>query len=170
MLALQYYISHDLPTLRARPFNHLGPGQSKGFVAPDFGLQIAQIEAGQQAPVMHVGTLSAERDFCDVRDVMRAYHLIMEKGAPGEVYNIASGKTWRISDLLNTLLSYSSMDIQIEIDPTRVRPGSSTKVWGDATRLRQATGWQPTIPLEQTLLEVLDDCRQRVKALAEETK
>jgi GDP-4-dehydro-6-deoxy-D-mannose reductase len=170
MLALQYYISHDLPTLRARPFNHLGPGQSKGFVAPDFGLQIAQIEAGQQAPVMHVGTLSAERDFTDVRDVMHAYHLIMEKGIPGEVYNVASGATRRIDDLLNTLLSYTRIDIRVEVDPAKTRHLKPSKVWGDATRLHQATGWQPVIPLEQTLLEVLDDCRQRVKALSEETK
>ncbi|MEO8397541.1 MAG: GDP-mannose 4,6-dehydratase [Chloroflexota bacterium] len=170
MLALQYYISHDLPIMRARPFNHLGPGQSRGFVAPDFGFQIAEIEAGQKAPVIHVGTLSAERDFTDVRDVIRAYHLIMENGVPGEVYNIASGKTWRIGDLLKTMLSHSPIAIGVETDTARLRPGRISKVWGDSTRLRQATGWEPTIPLEQTLIEVLEDCRQRTKAFSKETK
>jgi len=170
MLALQYHISSDLPMLRARPFNHLGPGQSRGFVAPDFGLQIAEIEAGQQEPVIHVGTLSAERDFTDVRDVVRAYHLIMDQGTPGEVYNVASDKTWRIGDLLKILLSYSHADIQIETDTARLRPGRISKVWGDSTRLRSATGWQPTIPLEQTLFEVLEDCRQRVQELLKESK
>ena len=167
MLALQYFISHDLPLLRARPFNHLGVGQSRGFVAPDFAFQIASIEAGQQAPVMQVGSLSAERDFCDVRDVVRAYHLIMEMGIPGEVYNIASGVPWRIGDLLKTLLSFSSATIQIETNTARLRPGRISKVWGDATRLRQASGWQPTIPLEQTLLDVLADYRQRSQTLSE---
>jgi GDP-4-dehydro-6-deoxy-D-mannose reductase len=170
MLALQYYISHNLPIMRVRPFNHLGPGQAPGFVAPDFGLQIAQIEAGQKDPIMYVGTLSAERDFTDVRDVMRAYRLIMEQGAPGEVYNIASGITWSINALLETLLSHSSAQITVEVDPARLRPGQISKVWGDATRLRTATGWQPTIPLQQTLLDVLEDCRQRVQTPTKESK
>ena len=170
MLALQYYISNDLPIMRARPFNHLGPGQAPGFVAPDFGLQIAQIEAGQKEPIMHVGTLSAERDFTDVRDVMHAYRLIMEQGIPGEVYNVASGATWRIGDLLKTLLSYSNLDIKVETDTARLRPGQISKVWGDATRLRTATGWQPTIPLRQTLRDVLEDCRQRIQTPTKESK
>ncbi|MBI1255860.1 MAG: NAD-dependent epimerase/dehydratase family protein [Chloroflexi bacterium] len=170
MLALQYYLSHGLPLLRARPFNHIGVGQSRGFVAPDFAFQIAKIEAGQQPPVMHVGSLSAERDFCDVRDVVRAYHLIMNQGVPGEVYNIASGIPLRIGDLLKMLMAYSQANVQIETDTARLRPGRISKVWGDATRLRQATGWQPTIPLEQTLHEMLDDCRQRSKAPLEDSK
>ena len=116
-----------------------------------------------------MGTLSAERDFTDVRDVVRAYRLIMEQGRPGEVYNIASGKTWTIGALLNTLLSHSRSISRSRPTRARLRPGRISKVWGDATRLREATGWQPTIPLEQTLLDVLDDCRQRVKALTEET-
>jgi GDP-4-dehydro-6-deoxy-D-mannose reductase len=170
MLALQYHLSNDLPILRARPFNHLGPGQSPGFVATDFALQIARIEAGQQEPMMRVGSLSAERDFCDVRDVVRAYRLIMERGTPGEVYNIATGKTWTIRALLDLLLALANVSIQVASDTARLRPGSTSKVWGDATRLREATGWQPTIPLEQTVRDVLDDCRQRVHALTEESK
>ncbi len=162
MLALQYHLSHDLPILRARPFNHLGPGQSRGFVAPDFALQIAQIEAGEQEPIIRVGSLNAERDFTDVRDVMRAYRLIMGYGVPGAVYNVASGQTCTIQWLLETLLSFSTVTITVNIDSTRLRPGGVSKSWGDATRLRSETGWQPTIPLRQTLRDVLDDCRQRI--------
>ncbi len=170
MLALQYYLSNGLPIMRVRPFNHLGPGQSRGFVAPDFAYQIASIEAGLQPPVLRVGTLSAERDFTDVRDVMRAYRLVMERGIPGEVYNVASGKACTIRSLLDTLLSFSSATIEVRVETALVRPGSFSRVWGDPARLRAATGWQPTILLEQTLRDVLDDYRQRVRALVEASK
>jgi GDP-4-dehydro-6-deoxy-D-mannose reductase len=169
MLALQYYLSHQLPILRARPFNHLGPGQSRGFVATDFAMQIAQIEFGQQTPVLHVGKLTSERDFTDVRDVVRAYRLIMERGAAGSAYNIASGQTWTMRQVLETLLSHSALDISIEIDPARVRPGERSKSWGSAAHLHEVTGWQPTIPIAQTLSEVLDDCRQRVQMVNKES-
>ncbi len=164
MLALQYHLSNDLPILRARPFNHTGPGQKRGFVAPDFAYQIAQIEAGLQEPVMKVGSLSAERDFSDVRDVVRAYALIMAQGTPGEAYNIASGITHTVQELLNILLSFSSAKIGISTDTARLRPHSISRTWGDAAKLRAETGWQPTIPFEQTLSDVLDDYRQRVQA------
>jgi GDP-4-dehydro-6-deoxy-D-mannose reductase len=170
MLALQYHLSHNLPLLRARPFNHLGAGQNRGFVAPDFAYQIARIEAGQQEPRLHIGSLSPERDFTDVRDVMRAYRLIMEHGEPGEAYNIASGIPRPIRVVLDILLSYSTIHPVVDTDTARLRPGNVSKIWGDASRLRAATGWQPTIPLEQTLREVLEDYRQRVRALTEESK
>jgi GDP-4-dehydro-6-deoxy-D-mannose reductase len=162
MLGLQYFLSSGLPIVRARPFNHIGVGQSPGFVAPDFAMQIARIEAGQQEPVMKVGALDAERDFTDARDVVRAYRLIMERGTPGDAYNVASGTTWTIRALLETLLSFSSASIRVEVDPARLRPGKTSRVWGDASRLRAATGWEPVYPLEQTLRGVLDDCRRRV--------
>lgn len=171
MLGLQYFLSSGLPVLRARPFNHLGPGQSRGFVAPDFAMQIAQIEAGQQEPVMQVGSLSAERDFTDVRDVVRAYRLIMERGEPGEVYNIGSGTARTMRSLLEMLLSFTDRhDITYTINTARLRPSTVSRIWGDSSRLRAATGWQPSIPLEQTLHDVLEDCRQRVTALNEESK
>lgn len=169
MLGLQYFLSSGLPILRARPFNHIGVGQSPGFVAPDFAMQIARIEAGKQEPLMKVGSLDAERDFTDARDVVRAYRLIMERGTPGEAYNVASGTTWTIRALLDTLLSLSSVTIRVEVDPARLRPGTHSKVWGDAFRLRDATGWQPIFSLEQTLRDVLDDCRHRVAAPKEES-
>jgi GDP-4-dehydro-6-deoxy-D-mannose reductase len=162
MLGLQYFISHHLPILRVRPFNHIGPGQSEGFVAVDFAIQIARIEAGLQPPVMAVGNLAAQRDFMDVRDVVRAYRLVMEQGTPGDVYNVASGKTYSVQALLDTLLNYSTAKIDIQTDPARMLPADVPIIQGDASRLRQATGWQPTIPFEQSLLDVLNDCRERV--------
>src|SRR5690606_16141947 len=108
MLGLQYFIAHGMPVVRVRPFNHMGPGQSEGFVAPDFAMQIARIEAGLQEPRMYVGNLDALRDFLDVRDVVRAYQLLMAHGVAGEVYNVASGETHSIRDLLNTLIGYST--------------------------------------------------------------
>lgn len=163
MLGLQYYLSHKLPVLRARPFNHFGPGQSEGFVATDFAIQVAKIEAGQQPPIIQVGNLSAERDFTDVRDVVRAYRLMMEQGNPGDVYNVASGKAISIRTLLDTMLTYSSVNIEVRIDPARMMPIDVPIIVGDASRLQQATGWMTSISFEQTTFDVLNDCRERVR-------
>lgn len=168
MLALQYFLSAGLPTVRARPFNHLGPGQSEGFVAPDFAMQIARIEAGAMEPKLFVGNLSARRDFTDVRDVVRAYRLMMERGEAGEVYNVASNQTHTIQELLDGMLRHAAVPIEVVADEKRMRPSGTPILWGDATRLRDATGWQPTIPFEQTLLDVLNDCRQRVRPQPQE--
>lgn len=162
MLGLQYFVSHGLPIVRVRPFNHTGPGQSAGFVAIDFAMQIARIEAGQQQPAINVGNLEAQRDFTDVRDMVRAYALLLEHGTPGEVYLVASGKPVSIQWLLNTLLSYSRTPIEVCIDPARFRPIEIPVLYGDASRLHQAVGWSPEIPFQQTLLDVLNDCRKRV--------
>ncbi len=164
MLGFQYAISYNLPIMRARPFNHLGPGQNLGFVAPDFALQIAEIEAGKRDPIIRVGSLTAERDFTDVRDVVRAYRLMMEYGTPGEAYNVASGKMYTIQLVLDTLLRHANVPITVQPDPARMRPHSAPRTWGDASRLRGVTGWQPEIPLETTLLDVLNDFRQRIAA------
>lgn len=163
MLALQYYLSHDLPIVRARPFNHLGPGQSTGFVAPDLASQIARIEAGLQEPVIRCGDLSAERDFTDVRDIVRAYRLLMEHGQPGEAYNVASGHTHTIHELLDLLIAGATVPIRIQSDPDFLRSGGVRKSWGDATRLHALTGWKPEYPFERTVHDVLEDCRQRVQ-------
>jgi GDP-4-dehydro-6-deoxy-D-mannose reductase len=111
-----------------------------------------------------VGNLSAERDFTDVRDVVRAYWLLLEKGIPGEVYNIASGRSASVQKLLDTLLSFSTRKITVQTDPTRLMPVEAPVIRGDATRLRETTGWQPAIPFEESLRDVLDDCRQRVSS------
>lgn len=163
MLALQFYLSHRLSIMRARPFNHFGPGQNERFVAPDFAMQIARIEQGLQPPVIAVGDLSAQRDFTDVRDVVYAYRLIMERGTPGEVYNVASGRAYSIQTLLDTLLKHTSTAIEIVVDTARLRPTAIPILQGDASRLTKATGWQPRISFEQTLIDVLNDCRQRVQ-------
>ncbi len=163
LLGLQYHLSHGLPVIRARPFNHFGPGQSDLFVAPAFALQIARIEAGLQDPVLKVGDLTARRDFTDVRDVVRAYHLLAERGQAGEAYNIASGAARTIQSVLDGLLAHAHTPITVEIDPARLRPSKIPILEGDYTRLREATGWQPAIPFEQTLRDLLEDCRQRVK-------
>ncbi len=163
MLGLQYYLSHKLPILRVRPFNHFGPGQSEGFVATDFAAQVARIEAGLQENVIEVGNLAAERDFTDVRDVVEAYTQLVVKGTPGDVYNVASGKPYSIQYLLDVLLQYSTVDIQVKVSEARMLPIDVPIVRGDATRLRQLTGWQPNIPFETTLLDVLNDWRNRVR-------
>lgn len=163
LLGLQYHLSHGLHVLRARSFNHFGPKQSDRFAVPAFAIQIARIEAGQQDPVLRVGDLSAQRDFTDVRDIVRAYRLLLEHGAPGEAYNIASGVAHSIQKVLDTLLQFTSVPITIRIDEARLRPSNIPILVGDNTRLRQATGWFPTVRFEQTLQEVLEDCRQRVR-------
>jgi GDP-4-dehydro-6-deoxy-D-mannose reductase len=167
LLGLQYFLSHDFPIFRVRAFNHLGPGQSERFVAPAFALQIALIEQGRQEPIISVGDLSAKRDFTDVRDIVRAYFLLMEHGQPGEAYNVASGKARSVQSLLDTLLSFTEIPIEVKTDVNRLRPNRVPILEGDITRIQQATGWQPTITFEQTLLDILQDFRQRVRTAQE---
>ena len=163
MLALQYHLSHDLPIVRARPFNHLGPGQSTGFVAPDLASQIARIENGLQDPVIRCGDLTGERDFTDVRDIVRAYRLLMEKGEPGEAYNVSSGHTRSIRHILDLMLAEATVSVTVQSDPGYLRSGGVRKSWGDPSRLRALTGWEPEYPIERTVHDVLEDCRERVR-------
>lgn len=162
MLGLQYYLSHDVAAIRVRPFNQIGPGQSKRFVAPAFASQIAMIEAGKQDPVVYVGNLEARRDFTDVRDMVRAYRLVMELGEPGSVYNIGSGQAHSIQELLEILLNQSDKAIEVMSDPARLRPVEVPIIVCDPTKVRVSTGWQPNFTFEQTLSDVLDDWRQRI--------
>jgi GDP-4-dehydro-6-deoxy-D-mannose reductase len=161
-LGLSYFLSHGLPVVRVRPFNHIGPRQAEGFVAPAFAKQITLIEAGQQEPVIRVGNLDVQRDFSDVRDVVRAYHLAVTQGQPGQVYNIGSGQPRAVKALLEMLLSLSAQPIRVEIDPARMRPSDTPVAYCDASKLRAATGWEPRVPFEQTLRDVLDDWRMRI--------
>lgn len=163
LLGFQYFASHGMPILRVRAFNHFGPGQSDRFAAPAFAMQIARIEAGLQAPEMKVGDLSARRDFTDVRDVVRAYRLLVERGEAGQAYNIASGTAHSIQHVLDVLLSLTDTKIEVSLDPARLRPSAIPILQGDFTRLREATGWTPQIPFETSLRDLLDDCRQRVR-------
>jgi len=155
--------------IRVRPFPHIGPGQGLGFVTADFAAQIAHIEksaasreAGdsERSGIIRVGNLTAQRDFTDVRDVVRAYRLLLERGQLGSVYHVASGKAVSIQEILRRLLALSEAEITIEEDPARVRANDIPVLVGDATRLREATGWEPAIPLEQSLQEILHWWRQ----------
>jgi GDP-4-dehydro-6-deoxy-D-mannose reductase len=163
-LALQHFLSWGQQTIRVRAFNHIGPGQSENFVASAFARQVARIEAGLQEPVLHVGNLEAERDFTDARDMVRAYLLAITQGEPGEVYNIGSGKAHTIQSLLDAFLSGSKVAVEVRQDPARMRPSDIPVLVCDATRFNQRTGWAPRIPLEQTLRDILDYWRERVRS------
>lgn len=163
LMGLQFYLAYGMDVVRMRPFNHTGPGQSPRFVVPAFANQIARIEAGLQEPVMWVGNLAAARDFSDVRDVVHGYHLAATKSQPGDVYNLASGQPHKISALLDTLLSFTSVNIRVETDPNRYRPVDVPVVYGSAEKFYQLTGWMPEIPFEQTLEDTLNYWREQVK-------
>ena len=162
MLGLQYFLTHELPVFRVRPFNHIGPRQNEKFVAPAFATQIAAIEAGHQPPVLRVGNLEARRDFTDVRDVVRAYATVLEHGEPGEVYNIGTGLSRGIRELLATLLKMARVAIEVKVETSRLRPVDLPDLVCDSSRLQQRTGWQPGIPFEQTLRDLLDYERERL--------
>jgi GDP-4-dehydro-6-deoxy-D-mannose reductase len=163
LMGLQYHLTHKLHVIRARPFNHIGPRQRVGFVAPDFASQIAAVEAGLQPPVLEVGNLAARRDFSDVRDVVRAYVMLATDGEPGQVYNIGSGESHSIQELLDVLLEASQVPITAQQDPERMRPAEVPEILCDATRLQEQTGWQRTISFEQSLHDVLEYWRDETK-------
>jgi GDP-4-dehydro-6-deoxy-D-mannose reductase len=141
--------------LLPRAFNHTGPGQAPTFVTSGFAQQVAAIEAGERLPVIEVGNLESRRDLTDVRDTVRAYQLIMERGIPGRVYNVCSGRAHRVGDLLQALVDRARVKVDIKVDPGRVRPMDNPLVLGDPARLRDETGWEPRIPIEQTLEDLL---------------
>jgi GDP-4-dehydro-6-deoxy-D-mannose reductase len=164
MLGLQYYLSYGARIIRVRPFNHIGPGQSDRFVLSSFARQIAEIEAELVEPVLLVGNLEAARDFLDVRDVVRAYALLARDELAGEVFNVASGRAHRIQTLVDMLLQLSSIPIDVRQDPSRMRPSDAPIVIGDASRLKEATGWHPEVPIEQSLEDTLDYWRASVRS------
>jgi GDP-4-dehydro-6-deoxy-D-mannose reductase len=149
-----------LPVYLARPFNHAGPRQSHDFVTSSFAKQIAEIEAGLSEPVLRVGNLASRRDITDVRDTVRAYRLIVERGVPRRPYNVCAGQAYRISDLLDTLLGLSHARVTLEEDPARMRPSDIPTVLGDRSRIAAEIGWQPELPIERTLADLLDYWRK----------
>lgn len=161
-LGYQYYQSYGLKVIRTRTFNHTGPRRGEAFVTSNFAKQIAEIEKGIKEPILYVGNLQAKRDFTDVRDVVRAYWLAIEKGVPGEVYNIASGTTYKIEEMLQKLLSMSTKSITIEHDPSRMRPSDVEILLGCYDKFHRQTGWRPEIPFDQTLEDLLNYWRNRV--------
>jgi GDP-4-dehydro-6-deoxy-D-mannose reductase len=163
MMALQYWNSHRLPTVRARSFNHIGPGQADDFVASAFARQIAEIETGHHPPVVAVGNLEAERDFTDVRDVVRAYWLAVTVGEPGEAYNIGSGQSRPVRWLLDALLSLTPVAVERTVDPQRLRPSDVPISRCDNRKFAAATGWHPQIDLRESLHDLLNEWREQIK-------
>jgi GDP-4-dehydro-6-deoxy-D-mannose reductase len=148
--------SSGLPVLLVRPFNHAGPRQAPTFATSAFAQQLARIEAGHAEPVLRVGNLDARRDITDVRDTVRAYHALVERGTPGRPYNVCSGRAYSMREMLDMLLSFTRVRVSVEIDPARLRPSDNPVIVGSHARLTADTGWTPRIPLEQTMADLLD--------------
>jgi GDPmannose 4,6-dehydratase/GDP-4-dehydro-6-deoxy-D-mannose reductase len=163
MLALQYFLSYGIKTIRTRMFTHTGPRRGDVFAESAFAKQIAEIEAGIKAGPMRVGNLNSVRTFADVRDVVRAYWLLLEKCVAGEVYNIGGNCTMTVGEMLEILKSMAHCDIDHEVDPALLRPSDVTLQIPDTEKFRKATGWVPEIPVEKTLSDLLDYHRQKIR-------
>jgi len=155
-LGLQYFISYNLDIIRVRSFNHIGPRQSPHFVVAAFAKKIAEVEKDPTKDVIGVGDLSSQRDFTDVRDIVVAYHLLLEKGKAGEVYNVGTGVAHSISEILSILLKLSSKKITPVEDPKLIRPSNTPVLLSNIAKIQKEIGWKPTIPLEKTLEDTLD--------------
>src|SRR5262245_16437842 len=167
VMGYQYFRSYGLPIVRARAFNHEGPRRGDVFVTSNFAKQVAEIEAGLREPVVYVGDLKPRRDFSDVRDIVRGYWLLLERGEPGEVYNLCSGRSWSIQEVLDFLLDRSKVKgIEVKVEPGRLRPSDVMILEGDPSKIEKATGWRVAIPFERTLEELLDYWRERVRPAA----
>lgn len=163
MTAYQWFVSHNVRTIRLRLFSHIGPRQSDAYALSAFAAQIARIEAGLQEPILKVGNLSARRDISDVRDVAAAYEALLHHGHAGAAYNVGSGQSHEIGTLLTQLVTMSHVPITVTVDPARLRPVDVPDVVCDNRALRTATGWQPQIPLATTLRDMLDYWRHAIK-------
>jgi GDP-4-dehydro-6-deoxy-D-mannose reductase len=161
-VALQYALSVRMPVIRTRTFPHTGPGRTDLFAESSFARQAAEIQAGRRPPVLSVGNADVVRDFTDVRDVVRAYWMLLERGEPGQVYNVCSGTGVSLREIATRLLALAGVRAEVRVDPERLRPGDIPALVGDPTRLRQATGWEPRIGLQQTLRDLLDYWRAHV--------
>jgi len=162
LMGYQYFQSYGLKVVRTRGFNHTGPRRGEVFVSSNFARQIAEIEQGKRPAVMYTGNLDAVRDWTDVRDTVVAYYVSLEKAEPGEVYNIASGKGWKIREMLDMLLASSRAKIEVKQDPKRMRPSDVELLVGDPTKFEKATGWTRKYKFEQTMADLLDYWRKRV--------
>lgn len=167
LLTLQYHLSHGLDLIRVRPFTHIGPRQNERFVTAAFARQIARIEAGLQEPILRVGNLEAQRDFTDVRDIVRAYALLLRHGTAGAVYNLASGQVVTVRAILDLLLAESAVPIAVHPDPALMRPIDIPLIYSDCAPLQRSTGWAPQIPLHQTLRDILHYWRAQVRREAD---
>ena len=163
MVGAIYAQAYGMDVMMVRAFNHVGPNQSPIFVVADFCKQTAEIEAGLKEPVIKVGNLSARRDFSDVRDVVRAYVELMEKGKAGETYNVGSGNAVEIRKILDMILSRSKKEIRVEVEPSRMRPVDVPVIEADISKLKACTGWKQKITLEETIQDTLEYWRQKLK-------
>jgi len=160
MLGHLYFRTHGLRVIRARIFNTIGPGKQGDFLA-DFCQQITAIEAGEAEPLLRTGELNSRRDLSDVRDTVTALDALSGRGAPGEVYNICSGQTIRIGEVVDLLLAVAGRQIELHVEASRLRPFEESIIWGDNRKLVACTGWSPKTPLERTLQDTLNYWRQR---------
>ena len=159
-LGLQYFLTNKLKIVRVRPFNHVGPGQSPDFVISAFAKRIVDIEKGREK-IMRIGNLTSKRDFTDVRDMVKAYLLALEKGEPGEVYNLGSGRSYLISDILEMMKGLAKADIKTEEDSALMLPSDDPEFRCDSSKFNKLTGWKVEIPIEKTLQDALDYWRKQ---------
>ena len=162
----RYYADrHAWPAMIARPVNHIGPGQSTDFVVPSFAAQLAEIATGRREPVIRVGNLESTRDFSDVRDIVRGYRLLLERGEPGSTYNLASGGVWSVREILERLCEIAGVRPRVVKDPARYRP-ADTGPQLDTSRIQRDIGWRAEIPIEKTLRDVYEEAFRRVNLKA----
>jgi GDP-4-dehydro-6-deoxy-D-mannose reductase len=162
MLGVRAIAEDGQMVLVTRSFNHVGPRQEPSFAASSFARQIARIEAKMAEPAIDVGNLDARRDFTDVRDTVRAYHVILQRGRPGAIYNVCSGRAYAIGDVLERLVALSRVPVEIRVDPARYRPQDLPLLLGNPARIERDLGWTPQIPLEQSLADLLEYWRAHV--------
>ena len=155
-LSREYVRAFNFDIVYVTPFNHTGPGQSLGFITTDVSSQIVEIEQGKKKPIVLTGDLSSKRDICDVRDVVRGYRLLIEKGRSGERYIICSGESVLVRDIVDKLISFSKVKIELRLDPSRIRPLDAPNMYGSHEKITGETGWTPEIPLEKTLEDILE--------------
>lgn len=163
LLSYQYFMNYGSDVIRTRAFNHTGPRGAETFVASNFAKQIVMVEKGWVKPVLYVGNLEARRDFTDVRDMVRAYWLALERGQSGEAYNICSGKAYTIKEVLDMLLGMAKVHIEVRHDPKRMRPSDVPILLGDNSKFCRQTGWKPEIPFETTLRDLLEYWREKIR-------
>ena len=161
-LGYQYHESYGMKILRTRGFNHTGPRRGDVFAESSFAKQIAEIEKGKHDSVVHVGNLEAERDYTDVRDMVKAYYLAVQRCDGGDVYNICTGKAWKIRKVLDLLISMATVKVEVKQDPARMRPSDVEILLGDNSKFVAKTGWKPEILFEKTMEDLLNYWREKV--------
>jgi GDP-4-dehydro-6-deoxy-D-mannose reductase len=154
LVGLHAHLGRGLDVIRARPFNHTGPGQLSRYVVPALARQVAVVVKTGGGPI-YTGNLQVRRDFADVRDVVKAYRLLVERGDPGQVYNVCTGRSVLLQDVAERLIGLAGTDLVLRVDPARLRPSDVPEMRGDFSRLQKATGWEPLIDLDETLQDVL---------------